>query len=259
MFLDTPVKLLEDPVKNAQTLGAWIKQDGFLLVFGSVVLLFGIVFMSIWLRSYWQSTQCRCKQDKRRASDLITHPFFGSMDLYLRTKVLTLQFPEKGREAIFKDFLKFKFEVFINNTQEWLMKNLKELNTMDSHTLKNSIMILVAESVREYEQKAKDNGIPDIVLHKFRKFHDPQVEQVRQAIDNICDCEWLMATNNIERVAFIFQTLERAFEWTLINAELTLSDINGDLDGLVYKGITVQPFKRYRTSSESGRQQIVTH
>ena len=234
--------LLNVPVAPYQTVGNWIKQDGFLLVFGSVMMGFIIAFGTTWLMAYKHKVNCQC-QDRHKAPDLLSHPYFGTMELYLKTKVLTLCLPEKGREAIFRDFLKYKFNVFITNVYTWLVKNVGHLDDMSSESLYNEMLILVASSISEYENMALSSGIPEIVLEKFRKFHSEHVDSVTTGVYNICQCEWIVASNT-EKVGFILNSLMNTFDATLVDAEVVLCDINGELDGIVYKGIEVQPFKK---------------
>lgn len=240
-------KELMDPIAASKDMSEWIKHDGFLIVFGSVVMIFGIIFMVMWLRSYWDRT-FKANPGHPKACDLLNHVFFGTMEINLKTKVLGLTLPEKGREAIFKDFLKIKFQVFITNVYSWLLQHQSSLDCMTPEALHNEMLKLIAESVNEYEEKVAKEGIPSIVIDKFRKFHNPHVDSVVSGVYNICQCEWIISTNT-EKVGFILNSLANAFDITLVDAEVVLCDINGELDGVVYKGVTVLPYKKMRRQS----------
>jgi hypothetical protein len=240
-------KELLDPIGTSKDVSTWIKHDGFLIVFGSIVLVFGTIFMAMWLHSYWNRTN-KAQHDHPKASDLLNHPFFGTMEFYMKTKVLGLSLPEKGREAIFRDFLKIKFHVFTTNVYSWLLKYQATLDSMTPEALHNEMLKLLAESVFEYEEQAFHSGIPQIVVDKFRQFHNPHVDSVVSGIYNICQCEWIISTNT-EKLGFILNSLTNAFDTTLVDAEVVLCDINGELDGIVYKGITVMPYKRMKKAN----------
>ena len=255
----TPTSLA-NPLAEARSVGDWIKQDGFLIVFGSVVLVFGVIFMTLWLKQWWHRQQlAQDHSNDPTPVDLLRHVFFGTMDLYLKTKVLSLSLPEKGRELIFRDFLKIKFQTFTTNVYSWLVEHQQNLNHMDAETLNTEILKLVANGVQEYETRAEKEGIPHVVVERFRKFHNPHVDFVSANITNVCQCEWLIVSNT-ERMGFILNSLMHAFEVTLIDAEAVLCDINGELDGVVYKGVTVQPYKKTRRASgNSGINPVVHH
>lgn len=251
MFQATPTATTQNTIDVAKGVSEWIKHDGFLIVFGSIVLVFGISFAFMWMKNYWFMLQCNAKTTHRKPCDLLTHPFFGTMQLYMITKVLCLSLPEKGREAIFRDFLEIKFRVFSEAFYTWLVKITPCLDMLSGEALHNDVLRLIAEAVSAYEEQALTAGIPPIVVEKFRKFHDPHVDSVALGIYNICQCEWIVTTNT-EKMGFILNSLTTAFDTTLVDAELALCDINGELDGVCYKGITVKPYKRMHRSGYSG-------
>jgi len=90
------------------------------------------------------------------------------------------------------------------------------------------------DCVVEYEERAKLNGIPDLIVEKFNYWHQSRVKIVVEGIKAICSSQFYVS--NTSRLAAILDLFTVAFHDTILDGERTLQSLNGDLDRMEYHG-----------------------
>lgn len=166
------------------------------------------------------------------------HRFFAVMRNAVATQIPNLPIQEEMRRLVFRDFLAIKFRVFKIRLGKWLDENVRSLDSMTPVELESSLMDVVTTAIKEYEEAALKEGIPEVVVAKFRDWHACCVASVVELIASTCHSDW--HKNNTAKVAVVFDTLLVAFHRTLADARRTLYTLNGELDGVVYKGVVSQ-------------------
>lgn len=207
-----------------------IDQYGLWTVAIAVILSVAIPLLKKWAERTTLFTRKTLKQ-----SQLIKHSFFCSMDYWRKIGIDAIEIEEPARDLIFKDFLHIKFRVFDVGMRE-VVSN-KEISKMRRIELKNYITNKITSAIKEYEQFAKDTGIPQVIIKKFSKWHSRSVSFVMDGIEDICMSSFY--DNNVARLNGLLSLLLAAFHATIIDAERTLDDLNGDLAGLTYKGLKI--------------------
>lgn len=207
-----------------------IDQYGLWTVAIAVILTIAIPLLKRWAEKTTLFTRKTLKQ-----SQLIKHSFFCSMDYWRKIGIDAIEIEEPARDLIFKDFLHIKFRVFDIVMRE-VVSN-KDIPKMRRIELKDYMTKIVTASVKEYEQEAKDMGIPNPVIKKFAKWHSRSVSFVMDGIEDTCMSSFY--ENNVARLNGMLGLLLAAFHATIIDAERTLDDLNGDLAGLTYKGLKI--------------------
>ena len=174
----------------------------------------------------------RKKAKSEEAAPLLEHPFFGSMRFALAQKIPHLPITKPMRRAVFQDLLRIKLEVWLDRTRIWA----SDVN--DEQTLQGfeaGVYHYLATTIRDYEAQILLDGIPPIALKLFREWHEPAVSHVLDFVREVCRCSFY--ETNQERAAVILTALDMALCWTLVDAGRALTSLNGQLDGVIYKGL----------------------
>ncbi len=89
----------------------------------------------------------------------------------------------------------------------------------------------------ETESISVANGIPEKFIEKFNMWNARTTIFTKGCIDNICRSRYY--PTNKDRFYAILNILMSAYESTILDGEKTLCSLNGELDGIVYKNITL--------------------
>ncbi|MBC8410352.1 MAG: hypothetical protein H8E12_16770 [Rhodobacteraceae bacterium] len=87
-----------------------------------------------------------------------------------------------------------------------------------------------------YEEKCRAEGIPEAVIKKFNHWHEPRVKFTIDGIKSVCSSQFYR--NNRSRLAACLDICTVTFHDTVLDAERTLTSLNGELKNLTYKGFT---------------------
>lgn len=147
-------------------------------------------------------------------------------------KINHLNIIDNGRRAIFKDLLMIKFLTF----KDYINKSHTiYTNKMGSSELYTAIVTCFNESIGQYNVRAKELKIPDIVLSKFNEWQIKSFEFTLKSAELICYSN--VYGNNDMRIQAVFSLFTAMMELTIAEAEKTLTDLNGELSGIEYKGV----------------------
>ena len=183
--------------------------------------------------------------------ELINHAFFRIVQRMINYEILHLEIKEPLRKAIFTDFLLFKFTVTQDKVKAFI--NNKDFADMPADAFHNHLYNLETEIIQDYEAMARKNGIPEVVINKFNRWHTDKADVIYQFINDICDGNDWYVSNTVKFYSFLNQMVS-ILDVILIDARKTLISLNGELDKVVYKGIvadrtqeTYSDDYRYRT------------
>lgn len=162
---------------------------------------------------------------KKKIANINNHPLFDYLNYNINIKIPNINIEDYNRDIIFKKFLLIKFKVFSKNFKEALKVNFKNL---DDSELRNILITNLFNSIKEYENQCNVIGIPCMVVTKFSKWHSPHIEMVMNAVNYITTSSFYHSQE--EKLAIIFQYYITGFNQTIIDAEKTLHELNGELD-----------------------------
>lgn len=175
---------------------------------------------------------------------LVNHPVFSRLEM-LKTHIdMSFQLPNKGKELVFKDLL-------INNITIWsdvLEKLAEKLDDLDDSTDSTILHKVVTE---HFENGIKNFGCyyrsnlytqdeqkgMDIVMAKFNRWNFPRIQRFHETLAGICTSQFYSGSK--VRSAVIMDMYISMFVDIIIDAEVTIGEINGDLRGLVFRGTTI--------------------
>lgn len=184
--------------------------------------------------------------------DLRLHPLWLFIETSLLTTLRNLPVKEPGRKLVAQDFLQIKFKAVrdaLRPLTQW-----EDLRDLSGTELAGQVITALNKAIVLYEDEAASIRIPPLFLTRFQALHSPEVIRLQEQIEYLAVSDWL--PDNFVKLAVILQEVQSVLRRTLLDCERTLGTINGQLNGYVYRGITIQSVpgnvKSYPTSSSPG-------
>jgi len=157
----------------------------------------------------------------------------SKLDYWLNFKIMNIKMDDPGRQLLFRDILQLKFLQF----REYIEISSSGINeSMSGQELYHVIVESFNETVDAYEQEAISRGIPEIVMVKYGEWQLRSYEFTLRAAEMICLSH--SYGSNFSRMQAVISLVNAMMELTVAEAEKTLTDLNGELTGTVYKGVT---------------------
>ena len=170
-----------------------------------------------------------------KQQDLYNHNLFHALRKYLYHDIQYLQIGEPLREAIFRDFLTINFTTVKYELLNLLNKG--DLEDLDDMTFLARALKCVDNTIKNYESRAIDEGIPLIIIEKFNQWHQVRIDATYAFLNEINDSN--LFKSNVAKTSVIFDFITHILNMTICDAQKTLKTLNGELDKIEYKGIKV--------------------
>jgi hypothetical protein len=197
------------------------------------------------------------KKKKKKEEALATshvklkhHPVFARLKAY-QSYIKTGFFLEnKGKQEVFRNLLLNEIQI----RHDLLMELAEEIEQCMSHCLvegedecnklynrnleclRNGV-----EALNRYyktsDYTADEQRVLDTVMAKFNKWYEPRIKRLEETIPLICGSRFY--ADCYTRQAVIFDMYLGTIADMISDAEKTISEINGDLRGMVFRGITI--------------------
>ena len=165
---------------------------------------------------------------------LKNHYIFSQVDYWKNEMIPHTKFGDDGRNAIIHDFL----EIVLTNTSNILKEFIEnKLNNNNQEEFHASVINMLFQIKNETESISVANGIPEKFIEKFNMWNARTTIFTKGCIDNISRSRYY--PTNKDRFYAILNILMSAYESTILDGEKTLCSLNGELDGVVYKNITL--------------------
>lgn len=170
-------------------------------------------------------------------SPLDTHELFSKIQKMLVVEIPNLELlPTKPvKQQMFRDIL----SIFIKTIHE----ECDEIAKIDRDDWTPEKWILEMSKhankiVSTFKTKAIDNGVPEIVMTKFSRWNQQTMELLYDHINTIGRSD-PYKTNN-ERTNTLFLVIGLLIVVTIGDAEKTIKELNGEISGKIYKGMTIE-------------------
>lgn len=186
-------------------------------------------------------------------NDIKNHQLFKNLDFWISIGIKTLKIInikylgidkfhnesedyQLAKEEIAKDILKTKFKTI----QEYMEKFINEvpLNKIDLPSLKSSFNTYWKKCGIKQKSELIEIGIPEIFLQKYFIYEKSTNELLDQTINSYFD-ENVFSLNIESRIYLVLNAIDNYLTDSYNNMIFTVSEINGDLNGLEYKGHTI--------------------
>jgi hypothetical protein len=171
----------------------------------------------------------------KEASKLRLHPFFQACEYWI-TRVELFPIRDKFRHMIFMDYVRIFLRTGKHVWEELIdeiLPNIEELSTME---LYSKVVKVLHRKNTLVEQECKDLGIPDVFLDKISEDWNGTTEKILYiCISSICNSDRFESNSN--RVGVILNLVTALYEVIVFEAESLVEELNGELEGAMYKGM----------------------
>jgi len=168
---------------------------------------------------------------------LYTHPFFREVNRKLNWEVPHFRIEDSLRSALCKDFLMIKLSAIAAKCKSFIAAG--DMNKLTEEDFMRRLDLLVLDIIKEYEDKARQEKIPDIFISRFNDWHSGRIEVIYKFLQDITEpsANDFYQTNTTKFYSFL-NLMTVIMDLTLLDAGKTIIHLNGELSKETYKGIT---------------------
>lgn len=167
-------------------------------------------------------------------SEISNHDIIKFIDFWIYSKVPTFRFSTDYRTAVFRKYIEIYLEGYKKNINEFIRSG--KFKEMDDSEIWQVSLTLINDTIRDYENEMKKQGIPDIIIEKMKVRNNDTLNLTIDLIEGICNSRFYNSKNNLLKVYSILNILLSILENTISHSELVCNSINGQLKGLEYGG-----------------------
>lgn len=172
------------------------------------------------------------------------HPLFVRANLNKTNIMMYFTLSNKGKEIVFKDILCKHMDIFnfhaktlcdkyiagnVSSGEELYVESVKVLDG-----ILQDLRTFYVNDDRYYQQEKK---VLDLVMSKYNHWNQERQMDMVSRMSEICNSAFYPTLNN--KMVAILDALMFAMNDTVSDANKTLNNINGDLKGLVFKGVEI--------------------
>lgn len=171
----------------------------------------------------------------KEASKLRSHPFFQSCEYWI-TRVEMFTINDKFRHKIFVDYVRVFLMTGKEIWEELIDETAPIIEDLSTMELYSRVVKALHRTNTLREQRCKDMEFPDIFIDKVSEDWNGTTEKLLYiCISSICNSDRL--DSNTNRLAVILNLKTSLYEVMVFEAESVISELNGELEGAVYKGM----------------------
>jgi len=205
-----------------------IVEYGFMTVFAGVTLYFLVKFVELQLKKVKGSFA------REQVINPGQHYFFTKIEYILMYQLPRIDLMHKGkidknRTKLFRDLLRIKFEYWHTMMAVISTENYEKMSTEEMDL---DIRRRIYKLITDYESTWRSMQVPEILIKKFNGWHSIRAQLFLDAVENIC-----MGRSFDTRKEMILAIMEISVAllvYTILDAEKSLGELDGDLDGLKY-------------------------
>lgn len=191
----------------------------------------------IYFLFYYISDKLNIGKHKKKLStyeDLASHhELFYKIKSYLDISIPLMKIKGPVRSKMFRDMLDIKLNIISDDLKTLLLS--KSLNSDNMLQLNLNNLELM---VKKYQNAWRSGGVPEIVITKFEEWHQAKILLLYDSIKQICDCQ--VIDTPVEEMYSILNIYLTIVSFTIVDAEKTLTVLNGQLKGVTYKGEIIE-------------------
>lgn len=166
--------------------------------------------------------------------DLSKHEFFNNTEFKINIDLPIESFSEdEARNILYRDIMIFLFTAYHDNMKKFV-SNLDEYWTTEEW--REKLIQTHYGIIEDFNTLCERNAVPEVAIKLFMEWYTPYIHRVYQYINSVSK---LPESNGIiDRTRFFLLVLELIMVTVTADAQ-RFKKINGQLDGIEYKGITL--------------------
>lgn len=168
---------------------------------------------------------------KTRHTSLKKHPAFQQYDRLINFRAMNLQINCPLRKKIFTKLLVIKMTATKSALEELVNMKEEELSSLNLRELVNAAQWKAAFAL---ETNAKQAGLPDIAISRFKEKYDPYFEMINNTVLDISTAT--IYGDNIERLNVCIELIVALESTSLVAIEQALDSLNGELSKVTFEG-----------------------
>lgn len=160
------------------------------------------------------------------------HTILVKIDSLVKTRIPLMTLGGPVRTKIFKSMLIIYFSNFKRAVDELLDEEI----TLNNFYYKNEAMIteVLEQTMHDWEE----DGIPIVVITKFQEWNSKRIAYLNLSLNDIDSSQ--VIDNAVEKQYMALNLYSGIVYLTFVDAEKTLSTLNGSLTGQYYKGEQIE-------------------
>lgn len=179
-----------------------------------------------------------------RKINLNNHPIFVRASLHKTNVKVYFTLPNKGKEVVFKDILCQHLDIYYRYAksicERYLSNEIDSSETLYNESVKalDSILSdLRTFYIADERYTQGEKIVLDIVMSKYNHWNQDRQGDMVNRMYEICNSAFYPTLNN--KIVAILDAFMFAMSDTVSDANKTLNNINGDLKGLIFKGVEI--------------------
>ena len=181
-------------------------------------------------------------KNKKIKINLKSHPIFSRADLNKNIVLTYFSLENKGKETVFKDILVNHMDIYKKHTLKLCSEIDKINDSNDLYTASVEVMNDIIYDLRTFYKNNDsytkiEKDVLDIVIAKYNNWDYDRELEVIARIQEICGSTFYPDIKT--KAVTILDTFLFAMNDTVSAANKTLNSINGDLKGLIFKGVEI--------------------
>lgn len=225
--------------------------DQTMTLLGLILTFFGGIIIALITSGYFKQ-----QQKEKRESDLVctkdlelcNDSVFIDLDNLLRDVNNHLHMENKGKEKVLKCIMNEKIPAYRDNLFDLCLevdKKIREGIEITEEDLFKLNIDMFEKSFKQYTEfyinndsyKTEDKKVLSKVMEKFNVWNAGTIKAIYENIKNTCFSKYVKDIRM--KQAMINSHYRSAFSSTVIDIENTADQINGSLDGLKFKDVTL--------------------
>jgi len=224
-------------------------KTGFFLLISTIILtLLKSQFLNTLVKKYidkWIEKIFRKNKDNSakvlfKDSDILNHEIFNYIDFWLYSNIPTIKFKTEYRSAVFKKYLFIYYKQYRDSL--YIFVNDGKYKDMDNATMKSNLYSLFGDIVFNYENKMRNEKLPDVVIAKMKLKNNETYTLLLELVNSVCDNHFYDTDKNMLKMFTILNILNATLEYTINVANEVCDNINGELSGREFDGF-IEPTK----------------
>lgn len=169
--------------------------------------------------------------------DLRFHYLFNNLEYRLVAEIPSLELiPEKPtKQQMFRDILSIETKIIYEICEEIVKM---DMTTWNNERWLAEISKKINEIIVSLERKIKEEGVPEVVIKKYLKWHYNSFELLYEYVTRLATDN--AYSSNYTRTNTLLLIMNLMLITTIADAEKTLKLLNGDIAGGTYKNMIIE-------------------